>query len=207
MPLESAEVTRLFSAIEGDQFAAHLNAASGPEGAIAAGRSSAELQELVELIAETETAGPAVLRRIARVARLDTDPAYENPSDAALFGYLLALANAKSNLSGVAATAVLGARRLWWARALAVHVLKGVPQAVSTETKSSGEALGTNVAEHVRNVLTIRGLFANELEHIAWASEFMDMPLADPTAGNELIETDGSTSFLGSETVQIEFAA
>jgi hypothetical protein len=125
-------LTKLTKAIESYEFSAFLGLAN----------NAAMFRELVEKIPAVqqlvkELTVPAsareLLTRIESLVREQDDVRFRNQRDAAVAVYVLALVKSDESLGRIAASLVLNAPRLWWARRVALDLVAGSPLDSSKE--------------------------------------------------------------------------
>jgi hypothetical protein len=104
-------------AIEQDEFSAEMSLAAGTKAFRRAVRAHELFRRLSDLAKETPL---DVSARIDAIAKLEVDERYENPFDAALSAYVMALSDiADPKIVQEAAQAVLKTPKCWWASGIA----------------------------------------------------------------------------------------
>lgn len=142
---------RIFQPIESDEFAVRLNVASTSNVFRDILFKDSSYQDLIQWLEETTSRDKRIehtLNRILDLARFQIDLRYENPYDAALAAYLLALATISPSYAKFGAEIIIGAQQTWWAK----HVARSVLQGSSTVSNMSGEhdhaaSVGTTAAD------------------------------------------------------------
>jgi len=149
----------LMRALEGHQFAAEVNLAGGSEAFYRGLRSHRLFCELMNQLKQRSTR-ELVLARLLELSREPIRPEYENPYDAAMTAYLVALeATEKAELVAAAAEAVSKAPNCWWASGASARLL---------------------AAENLRrsaNVLATAASGIIESSFLAWAQQQTRTPL------------------------------
>src|SRR5574341_767735 len=110
-----------FRAIESSEFRFRANQAAGPRIFRRIVEDTQEFHALLRL-AKDRIGALQILKRIFFLASFETDIRYENPHDATLGVYLLALDAAGSNHASMAAFILETLPRLWWARNIAGEI-------------------------------------------------------------------------------------
>lgn len=105
--------------IESHEFAARLNVASDFNTFSAAMAAEESFQAMRRELALADR----IAERVLELLRRRVDVRYENPWDAAIAAYLLALCTSKPELAELVAANVLQASQLWWATKIARHVV------------------------------------------------------------------------------------
>lgn len=113
--------------IEGHEFAAEANLASGSKAFYSGLRKHPAFRELLGHIREPN-APETMLRRSVELASRPVDRSIENPFDTALTAYLTALDLQNSELIGRAAEAVSKATNCWWAAEISSRILARVSE-------------------------------------------------------------------------------
>lgn len=118
----------VIQSVEGHQFAAEVNLASGSDGFYRALRHHDLFRELADHMKEPAVP-EMILRRLLELSRRPIQLQYENPFDAAMTTYLTALEAERPTLAGVAAEAVSRAPNCWWAMEASARLLARVTSA------------------------------------------------------------------------------
>ena len=129
-------VAGLFDLIESEHFRGYANLASNYDAFTDIVERSDEFGELLQTLDDPRNRA-VVLSRIHRLAAAETDPRYENPSDAALATYLLAMARRHPSFGQLAAAGARVARQTWWL-AQAIQKINTMPPGISIATGSGG---------------------------------------------------------------------
>jgi hypothetical protein len=108
--------------IEGHEFAAEANLASGSKAFHNGLRSHHIFSELMEYMKETDVR-EAILNRLIELSKKPVQPHFENPFDTALATYLTALDLQSPELVRRGAEAVSKAPSCWWANEMSLRVL------------------------------------------------------------------------------------
>jgi hypothetical protein len=124
--------------IESHAFAACLGVANTAEMLYTAMASQAAVRELVGLCTNRDNAYRLLSAAVSLVKEQD-DVGYRNPRDAALGTYLWVLAQTQPDLAQVLAASALNAPRLWWARKVALDLVRRHAPAPESATRISDE--------------------------------------------------------------------
>ena len=116
---EDIELQETFSEIESERFRGYANLASSYRMFTRLIRESTEYRTIARLLHSPRSRG-LLLARVHRLASSEVDPRLENPWDAALATYVLAMYGRHRLFGVVAAAGARVARQTWWlAHALA----------------------------------------------------------------------------------------
>lgn len=111
--------------IEGQEFAAEANVASGSRAFYGGLRGHPLLTSLLEQMRQP-CVPERILNRILELSSRQVHPSIENPFDTALTAYLTALELQNSELTGRAAEAISKAPNCWWAAEMSSRILARV---------------------------------------------------------------------------------
>lgn len=137
MPLAEA-----IAAIETHEFAARVGAASDWRGLQEALDNS---EAVVELIRDPTNAR-RLAERVIDIARMEVDPRYEHPLDAALTAYLVVLSRLNRGLAELAASVTLRIPQLWWASKVARQTLLEANATSTATVHRAAAAVDTVIA-------------------------------------------------------------
>jgi hypothetical protein len=112
----------LFHEIEGHEFMARINIASGLRTALRAISEEEVVRGLRQEIEHPQVA-QRVLWRVFEITHRGVDVRYENPYDSALFVYALVLLEHDPRLAYIAAGAISRLPNLWWSGDIASAIL------------------------------------------------------------------------------------
>ena len=119
--------TRLFQAIESDEFAVRLNIAGTSNIFLELLSGDVYYEHFLDWLnqkASQEKRVEAVLNRILDLVRLQVNLRYENPYDVALAAYVWALSTVSPGHGRIAAELAVGAPQTWWAEQIAASLLE-----------------------------------------------------------------------------------
>lgn len=128
----------IFRSIESQKFLSYLSFANSAVIFDKLVDSQPVVRHLTDELKSNPEIERRVLSRVESLVREQDDVRYRNQRDAALAAYTRALNNSNPALGRLAASIVLDAPRLWWARKTALNILGGAmvapPPAISSTT-------------------------------------------------------------------------
>jgi hypothetical protein len=151
---------KLSEMIEGAEFRFHVNMASGFKMFERLVEQQAVFSDLVEF-ATTGEGAEEIEAHIEVLMSDEADPQYENPHDAGIAAYLLALDRAGYRVNTVLAENIGSTQNFWWGRKVAARILA---RSVNIQMWLQ------HVAESPADELTTRSEWDETLSHLAQAA-------------------------------------
>ena len=119
----------LFDKVESVDFAAGIGILSGFKVLLLILSKDETLQALIADLRQSPEHTQTVYGRIVELLPANDQPEYAHPSDAALAGYLYALAQTDPELTADAIEQILQTPKLWWSLRLAQHLQENIERA------------------------------------------------------------------------------
>lgn len=133
------KLSTLFKKIESDHFTCSIGAASTRALAFEVIKKHPYFNSLYNEIVDHEDLASLVLKRIGVISTFNIDSRYENPHDAALAAYMLALENTHPEFSRIAVSIIISLPNLWWAREAAILALSQISAPTASKESTTSE--------------------------------------------------------------------